>query len=158
MKPGPGETVIFDGHPSWRSVLEIYVKGGLLAMIAGAALWFAVSPEVGVAAGIVIALLTILAGFVRRRATRYIITNQRLYVRHGLLSRFEQQTRLERVQDVSTRQSFFERVLQIGTVDFDTAGEDAEDFRFVGVGDPRAVVEAVDAAQRATGGGHPPTR
>ena len=148
MKPGPGETVIFDGHPSWRSVLEIYLMGDLLAVAAGAALWFAVAPGVGVAAGVVIALLAIAVGFVRRRSTRYVITNQRLYARRGLLARYEQQTRLERVQDVSTRQSFFERILQIGTVDFDTAGDDHEDFRFAGVDDPREVVEAVDAAQR----------
>jgi len=152
MQPGLDETIIFDGHPSWRSVLGIYIKGDLLALAVGAALWFAISPEVGIAAGVAISLLAVLVGFVRRRATRYVITNQRLYIRRGLLSRYEQQTRLERVQDVSTRQSFFERILQIGTVDFDTAGDEAEDFRFAGVDDPREVVRAVDAAQSGDAG------
>jgi hypothetical protein len=42
----------------------------------------------------------------------------------------------------------FERLLQVGTVDFDTAGTDDSEFRFVGVGNPEEVVRAVDRAQR----------
>ena len=38
--------------------------------------------------------------------------------------------------------------MQVGTVDFDTAGTDDSEFRFVGVSDPRDVVRAVDRAQR----------
>ncbi len=38
--------------------------------------------------------------------------------------------------------------MQVGTVDFDTAGSDDSEFRFVGVADPRDVVRAVDRAQR----------
>ena len=148
MEPAPGETIIFDGGPSWRSVLGTYLKGDLLAFAVGAVLWFVVSPGAGVAAFVAIALLAVLVGFVKRRSTRYVITDQRLYIRRGLLSRTEQQTRLTRVQDVSTRQSMLERMLQIGTVDFDTTGDESEDFRFSGVDDPREVVAAVDAAQR----------
>jgi hypothetical protein len=43
----------------------------------------------------------------------------------------------------------FERVLRIGTVDFDTAGTDDSDFTFRGIADPAGVVAAVDRAQRA---------
>ncbi len=149
MELGPGETTIFDGHPSWRSVLEVYAKGDALALVVGAVLWFAVAPGTGVSAAIFLAIATALTGSIKRRGTRYVITSQRLWIRQGIFSRSEQQTRLERVQDVATRQSFFERLLGIGTVDFDTAGNDEDDFRFVSVDDPAAVVRAVDEAQRA---------
>lgn len=148
MEPAPGETVIFDGNPSWRSTLRIYVLGDLAALAVGALLWVVLSPAVGVLAGLAVSSAVFAVGLVHRRATRYVITDQRLYIRRGILSRHEQQTRVERVQDVSTRQSFGERLLNIGTVDFDTAGDEAEDFRFAGVDDPREVVRAVDAAQR----------
>jgi uncharacterized membrane protein YdbT with pleckstrin-like domain len=59
-----------------------------------------------------------------------------------------QQTRLERVQNVNTSQSLIERVLRVGTVDFDTAGTDDSDFVFDGVANPSQVVDAVEKAQR----------
>jgi len=43
--------------------------------------------------------------------------------------------------------------MQVGTVDFDTAGSDDSEFRFVGVGNPSDVVRAVDRAQRSAGAG-----
>lgn len=150
MQLRPGETIIFEGHPSWRSVLRTYIIGDLIALAVGALVWFVVSPFTGIVVGVVIALGAIVVGFVQRRSTRYVITNERLYVRRGLLSRHEQQTRVDRVQDVATFQGPLERILQIGTVDFDTAGDDKEDFRFAGVDEPQQVVEAVDAAQRAS--------
>ncbi len=73
----------------------------------------------------------------------------------GLLSKHVQQTRIERVQNVNTNQTFVSRVLRVGTVDFDTAGTDDSDFTFIGVGSPHDVVDAVDRAQReATAAGH----
>ena len=83
--------------------------------------------------------------------TTFTITNERLHIRRGLLSKQIQQTRLERVQNVNTDQSALERVLRVGTVDFDTAGTDDSDFVFDGVASPDDVVAAVDHAQRAAG-------
>jgi uncharacterized membrane protein YdbT with pleckstrin-like domain len=51
------------------------------------------------------------------------------------------------VQNVNTEQSVLQRVLRVGTVDFDTAGTDDSDFTFAGVSSPSKVVEAVDRAQ-----------
>jgi uncharacterized membrane protein YdbT with pleckstrin-like domain len=59
-----------------------------------------------------------------------------------------QQTNIDRVQNVNTNQSVIERMLQVGTVDFDTAGTTDSDFKFVGVDDPHEVVAAVDEVHR----------
>jgi uncharacterized membrane protein YdbT with pleckstrin-like domain len=80
-------------------------------------------------------------------STTYLVSNQRLYIRRGLLSKREQQTRIDRVQNVNTEQSLRERMLRVGTVDFDTAGTDDSEFRFVGIASPGNVVNAVDRAQ-----------
>jgi len=93
--------------------------------------------------------LVVLIGFIRRIATVYTITNQRLRIKRGILSKRVQQTRIDRVQNVNTDQSVLERVLRVGTVDFDTAGTDDSDFTFDGVSSPARVVEAVDRAQHA---------
>lgn len=77
------------------------------------------------------------------------MTTQRLFIRRGMPTRRVRQTRIDRVQNVNTEQSVLERVLRIGTVDFDTARTDDSEIRFVGIAAPGYAVEAVDRAQRA---------
>jgi uncharacterized membrane protein YdbT with pleckstrin-like domain len=94
----------------------------------------------------VIAGLTLVIGYLRRVSTKYLITNQRLRIRRGLLRRNVQEARLERVQNVNYQQGVLERMLGVGTVDFDTAGSDDSEFRFEWVNGPEDVVRAVDRA------------
>ena len=108
---------------------------------------------------LVLFAIDVLVGFVRRVSTRYTITTQRLRIERGLLAKHVQQTRIERVQNVNTNQTFVSRILRVGTVDFDTAGTDDSDFTFTGVGNPHEVVEAVDhAAARGLRVSRPPRR
>ena len=146
-----GEEIIFEGHPSWRATLAFYFKGLLLAA-AIAAIGVLVT-DLSVVLWVLAALaIVVLAGFVKRMTTVYTITNQRLRIKRGLIARNVQQTRIERVQNVNTDQSVIERILQVGTVDFDTAGTDDSEFKFAGVSQPERVVEAVDRAQAASPG------
>jgi uncharacterized membrane protein YdbT with pleckstrin-like domain len=151
----PGEQVIFQGHPSWRAILGFYLKGILVAAIVGAVakLFGAGSATVFLIVLVVIAV-TVLAGFVKRVATTYTITSRRLNIKRGIVSREIQETRLERVQNVNYRQSVYQRLMQIGDVDFDTAATDDYNFVFAGVADPANVVHRVD---QATGAGAPGT-
>lgn len=145
----PGEEIVFEGHPSWRSVLSFYLKGLLVAAVGGVVLWLALSVGWGVVAFLVIEAVVVLVGFVKRVATDYTITTERLHIRRGILAKRVQQTSIDRVQNVNTDQSFVDRLLRVGKVDFDTAGTDDSDFTFDGVASPDAVVAAVDRAQRA---------
>jgi uncharacterized membrane protein YdbT with pleckstrin-like domain len=149
----PGEQVFFHGHPSWLSMLGFYVKGIIGAVLAGAAAGLATAiASNGVSVGwvivsvLVVFLVVLLIGFVRRVRTTYTITNRRLTINIGLLSRDLHQTRLERVQNVNSRQSLLERMLHVGTVQFDTAGEAGFDFSFHGVAHPHQIVRTVDRA------------
>jgi uncharacterized membrane protein YdbT with pleckstrin-like domain len=144
-----GEQIIFQGRPSWRSTLQFYVGGLLLAAMAGAIAALAKDTGLGVGVGIAVFAIVLLVGFLKRLGTRYVVTDERLHIRRGLISRHLQETRLERVQNVNTDQSVFQRILQIGTVDFDTAGTTDSDFSFTGVAQPERVVAAVDRAHRA---------
>jgi uncharacterized membrane protein YdbT with pleckstrin-like domain len=154
MELSTGEHVLFQGHPSWRSTLTFYIKGLLVVAVAAAvaAAVTAVGDEFsgGITSGAAAAalVLVLVAGYLRRMATTYTITNRRLHIKRGIISRRTQEARLERVQNVNTDQSALERVLKVGTVDFDTAGGDDHDFKFAGVADPSEVTQAVDAAQR----------
>jgi uncharacterized membrane protein YdbT with pleckstrin-like domain len=146
----PGEQVIFEGHPSWRAILGFYLKGIVIAFVIGVIVKLLSSDGSAVAAVVVIIAVTVLVGFIKRVATTYTITNRRLNIKRGIISREIQETRLERVQNVNYRQSVYQRLMQIGDVDFDTAATDDYNFVFAGVADPADVVHRVD---QATGSG-----
>jgi uncharacterized membrane protein YdbT with pleckstrin-like domain len=141
-----GEHIIFEGHPSWRAILSFYLKALVIALMAGAIGWLAVSSGTGIAVALGVFLVAVIVGFVRRMATTYSITNQRLRIRRGLVSRNVQETRVDRIQNVNTDQGVLERILQVGTVDYDTAGTDDADFAFAGVGQPEKVARKVEQA------------
>jgi uncharacterized membrane protein YdbT with pleckstrin-like domain len=147
----PGESVIFRGRPSWRSILGFYMVGLVVAAGAGAIGWFAAGHSVGVAIGIGIFLLAVAIGFLKRFFTRYTITTRRLRVQRGVLTRHVQETRIDRLQDHSIRQTLLERMLKVGTIDFDTSGEESSHgtmFRFDGVANPEAVILDIDRVVR----------
>jgi uncharacterized membrane protein YdbT with pleckstrin-like domain len=151
----PGEEIVFDGHPSWRGVLSFYVKGLGIALVIGVIVLLAASLAIAILAFVVVMALVVLIGLVRRMATDYTITTERLRIRTGILSKHVQQTSIDRVQNVNTEQTLLDRMLRVGKVDFDTAGTDDSDFTFRGVSGPDQVVAAVDRARRAGGAGPP---
>jgi uncharacterized membrane protein YdbT with pleckstrin-like domain len=144
----PGEEVVFEGHPSWRAVLSFYVYGVLGSLAIGAIVALIASIGLGIVVGAALIALVVVAGLIKRTATVYMVSSQRLYIRRGILAKRVQQTRIDRVQNVNTNQTLLNRVLRVGTVDFDTAGTDDSEFRFVGIARPDEVVAAVDRAQR----------
>jgi uncharacterized membrane protein YdbT with pleckstrin-like domain len=140
-----GERVIYEGHPSWRSTFGFYFLGVLVAVAAVVIGVVADKTGIGAAAGAVILVLVLIVGWLRRITTRYLITNRRLQIRRGILSKHVEETRIDRVVDVTVHQGVFDRILQIGAVDFDNASAQQGDlFRFTGVGSPEQVVRAID--------------
>ena len=144
----PGEEIVFEGHPSWRAILGFYVLGIAAAVVVGLLVGIVADTGPGVVVVLGGLAVVLVVGLVKRIETRYVVTNQRLRIRRGVLSRRVQQTRLDRVQNVNTSQSLLDRVLRVGTVDFDTAGSDDSEFAFRGIASPDEVVAAVDRAVR----------
>jgi uncharacterized membrane protein YdbT with pleckstrin-like domain len=150
-----GEQIIFEGHPSWRATLAFYLQGLLAVAVVGVIVGLIVDWGIGAVVLVVGFVLLVVGGFLKRMATVYTITNQRLRIKRGILAKRIQQTRIDRVQNVNTDQSVLDRILRVGKVDFDTAGTDDSDFTFDGVSSPSRVVEAVDRAQHAAAGAEP---
>ena len=148
-----GEQVIFQGHPSWRAILGFYLQWALVGAVAAgiAALVTLIGGGVELSVVIIVfvvfVVLGIFVGLVKRIATTYTITNQRLHIKRGIVARKLQQTRIERVQNVNISQGVIQRILQVGKADFDTAGTDDSDFTFDGVSKPEQVMKAVEQAQ-----------
>ena len=164
----PGEQVMFQGHPSWRSILAFYVKGlfGVLVVAfarrdrhqhrrrrtdAGLVTVVAV---VGVA-------LVVLAGFIKRITIHYTITTPPpAHQARDHLARHPGDAPGAGPERQLRPVASLQRLLQVGDVDFDTAAGDDFNFVFAGVADPAEVVERVDRATHAgppTGLGDEPT-
>ena len=148
-----GESVIYQGHPSWRAIVGFYLKGVLAAVVVAIIVGLVDSTGLAIVVGAALVGLTVLAGLVKRVATVYTITDRRLNIKRGIVARKVQETRLQRVQNVNYNQGVYERIMQIGDVDFDTAGSGDYDFSFDGVADPEDVVHKVDEAWRLHGAG-----
>jgi uncharacterized membrane protein YdbT with pleckstrin-like domain len=147
-----GEKVIYEGHPSWRAILGYYLTGIAIGLVVGFIVKLADSTTTGVVIGAAIIGITILAGLIKRIATVYTITDRRLNIKRGIIARKVQETRIQRVQNVNFNQSVYERVMQIGNVEFTTAGTEESNFVFAGVGQPEQVVEQVDRATHVVTG------
>jgi putative membrane protein len=146
-----GETLIWHGRPSWRSEISFYCRWaaiGLLPLVViivareiSSADW---SIPLGTGIFVVVLGLAVLIGFLRRYFTQYTITNRRISIRRGVLSKNEQTAHLERLQNVTIHQSLFDRMFRVGMVDFDTAGGDSDaNLRFWGIDDPHGLRDRI---------------
>ena len=156
MELRQNERELYEGRPSWRALLSFYAIGIGVAVAVLVLLGF-VADHMGTAIVIaaVIAGLTLVVGYVRRIGTKYLVTTQRLRISRGILRKKVQETRLERVQNVNYEQGMLDRLLRVGSVDFDTAGTDDSEFRFEWVNGPEDVVRAVDHAVEEARGAAP---
>ncbi|MGA9372840.1 MAG: PH domain-containing protein [Solirubrobacterales bacterium] len=142
----PGEEVIYQGHPSWRAIVGFYLKGILAAVVIAVIVKLVDSTGLALLVLAVLVAITVLAGFIKRVATVYTITDRRLNIKIGIVARKVQETRLQRVQNVNYNQGVYERIMQIGDVEFTTAGTEESNFIFAGVAQPEHVVAQVEQA------------
>lgn len=154
MRTDRGESILFSGHPCWRSMFGFHLRWLVFAVLAGVVAGIAtVHVQVGwVALAVcVVFASSLLRGLIRRAATTYTVTDRRLVIEHGLVRRDVQEAPLWRIQNVFARQSIAQRLLRVGSVHFDTAAGAEFDFCFSGVERPRELIRAVDRALSGSG-------
>ncbi len=60
---------------------------------------------------------------IRRRMTKMIVEDDKLRVEVGLLSKTTRTLQLSKIQDITVRQTFMQRLLKLGDLSLETAGE-----------------------------------
>lgn len=121
------EVVIATVHPSWANWPKALVFAAVLSAAALVALGVGDSgAAIGelVAAGIFVAYVHL-----ARSHSRYVITNQRVKKDIGLLSTSTAETTIPEIKALATHQGLLDRILDNGTVNIDTAGDDG----FIGI-------------------------
>jgi uncharacterized membrane protein YdbT with pleckstrin-like domain len=73
--------------------------------------------------GLVLVIWWVVLPFLRWWTTTYTVTNRRLIMRSGILTRVGKDMPLMRINDVSYQRSLFDRMLGCGTLNIQTAAE-----------------------------------
>jgi uncharacterized membrane protein YdbT with pleckstrin-like domain len=82
---------------------------------------------------------------VRRRFIRMTIAGDKLRFESGVLSKTTRSIQLSKVQDVTVTQTLTERLIGIGTLSIETAGETSR-LTIAGIDDPQAVADEIQDA------------
>lgn len=73
--------------------------------------------------------------------TKYSLTEERLFIEQGFLSKREDEVRLYRIMDVSLTRSFGQRIFGVGTIHCSSADKSMGDFDILSVKNPKEVKE-----------------
>ena len=123
-----GETVIYQTRLHWIVMLWHIIVGCLLLGLPGALLlYYALSQtgiesrtlhvmEGGSIALLVCGVVAILMGMVRRNATEMAVTNRRVVIKTGLVSRKTIEMLLNKVESIEVSETAFGRMLGYGTI------------------------------------------
>ena len=125
LSPDEGETVEWVGEPELASKASELVWGILLTPLLG------------------LGLLIAIPAYLQVKNTDYVVTNQSLYAKSGILSTNIQGVELDKIQNTEYSQTFFEKQLGYGTVGVATAGTGGTELEFEAIADARKVQELV---------------
>src|SRR5260370_2560886 len=127
----PGENLIMLDHPHWivvvKSVLTpivllIVVAVLDLTLLRPGSLYIPKLRTILTLAVVALAILWLIVVWIRWQSISYALTDQRIKIESGVFGRQTKAIPIDRVQDCSTNQSMFGRMLGYGRVEVDAAG------------------------------------
>jgi uncharacterized membrane protein YdbT with pleckstrin-like domain len=136
-----GFTLLEDERPVWRSRMSFKANWGLILLGILFLLFSAALPPL-----IIFAIIIFLIVALRVIATEYFITNKRIYVKYGIISRKVFEIKNEWITGVMVRQGIIGRILNYGDIIYSTPGQYAGSVIMIGVSDPmhiRTIIEDV---------------
>lgn len=129
----PAENLVLKDHPHWIALVKTLPIPIVLVALVIWADFSVLLDNYGslpiphfrtllTLAVVALALLWFIVVWIRWQSITYTLTNQRILLESGILSRQEKVIPIDRVQDCSTRQSIVGRILGYGHVEIDAAG------------------------------------
>jgi uncharacterized membrane protein YdbT with pleckstrin-like domain len=136
----PGEQVIYQTRLHWVVMLGNVVVGCLLLAAGAGVLYYATTQAgfeaatvrmmQGTAAALILAsVVIIIAGLVRRNATEMAVTNRRVIVKTGIVSRRTIEMLLNKVESIEVGETTMGRLLGYGAIIVVGTGGSTEPFR-----------------------------
>ncbi|MFP4149489.1 MAG: PH domain-containing protein [Nitriliruptoraceae bacterium] len=142
------EEIIRQFRPHWKVLLPSIGWAMLLAAVAGIATAMLSLEWMWWSAGLAVALWILLSvrSLVNWYATNYVLTNERIVVRRGLIARTGTEIPLENITNVLFSQRVLERLLGYGDVTIESAGSQGQS-RLADIPDPEAFQSQVYRAR-----------
>ena len=136
----PGEEVVKEFRPHWQVLIfPIFVTLVAIAAAVVVAIQLTGGGRLAAMAGVVIVWLVLTAKrLIDWLFTQYVITNERVIFRAGVIARRGNEIPLEVVNDVAFTQSVFERIVGSGDLLIESAGEFGQS-RYTNIPDPEAM-------------------
>ena len=91
-------------------------------------------------------LLILLWWFMQTKASKLSITESEIHYEKGLLNKEHSEINISSVRTIKVKQSFFNRIFGVGTIEIYTAGDDPEIIA-AGLPDPNKVRELIKGSQ-----------
>jgi len=125
----PGENLVLKTHQHWIVLVKSLVIPVVLLII-GAVVDLTVKSGTGIPhfrtiitlVAVAIALLWLIVVWIRWQSTAYTLTDQRIKIETGVFGRASKIIPIDRIQDCTTKQTVFGRILGYGRVEVDAAG------------------------------------
>jgi len=152
--PGP-EQPLWTGRYSLRAATHLWVLSALwMALVMALYLRFVGTRTqrydlIALAAGLAPAVLALGRALIRRLSLRYKLTNHRLFTDRGLFSRQHDELELIRVDDISVRQNFLQRLFGVGAVKVMSTDPSSPELIMEGIARPLEVKELLRTQVRA---------
>jgi hypothetical protein len=166
------EQVAWTGSPHWAAMLGWYIKWlGIGTACFISTIGVVIAAHVPVYTPVLMFLIGIVGpltwGHMLRNHVQYTITTRRIREKTGWMSGNYEECPLGKIENITYNQSFFEKIIigkifriQVGTLNFDTAGEhsgrsdskfdghdrDRDEFVWWGVKNPESVLRIVNDA------------
>ena len=147
-----GEHVVTQFRPHWR-LMVIPIVWMILAAVAIVLVWQWIAPDNATADMITTAVLVAalvplaLAPFLRWWFTAYVLTNERLITRTGMIARSGIEIPLDNITNVVFSQNVLERILKSGDLLIESAGESGQS-SFADIPDPEGFQSLYGHASR----------
>jgi membrane protein YdbS with pleckstrin-like domain len=93
-------------------------------------------------------LLFLLFWWLKVKGTKLTISNERVSLRKGILSKFTTEVFLTDIRNIQISQSFFQRIFNVGSVGIATAGHSGMEIEVSGLPNPKSIKQLVDQHRR----------
>ncbi len=121
------EVVLYETHPAMFQNHPVYFVFCLLLIVA-----------------LGLGLVLLLVWWIQVLGTTLTVTNEQTTLRRGILSKYTNDVFHSNVRNIQVRQSFLQRIFNVGWVGISSAGQAGLEIEVSGIPDPHKVKDLID--------------
>jgi membrane protein YdbS with pleckstrin-like domain len=125
----PGEHVAVDVVPHWKYMappavaVAIVLAGAIVALQFRPPRW----ADLAIGGVMVLSLVWLVVRYLRWATTSFVVTNQRLVLRKGVLRRTGREIMIGRLSDITYKQTLTDRLLRCGDIMLESPGREGQE-------------------------------